>query len=269
MFELPADRPAVMGILNVTPDSFSDGGKHPTLEAALDAARAMVAEGADLIDVGGESTRPGAKPVSAEEELRRTITVVEALCSDGIPVSIDTRKAVVAREAVAAGACVVNDVSACGDHDMVAIVQRSGVNVCLMHMQGTPPTMQIAPHYADVVVSVRTFLIERAEDIMREGVRRDQIWIDPGIGFGKTDRHNFALIASLERFVDTGYPVVLGVSRKGFLGRIGGQNLPPEERLMASLALQTVAQAKGVRILRTHDVADSRRAIEAVCSLSP
>lgn len=267
---LPVGRPALMGILNVTPDSFSDGGQFESTASAVDHALRMVDEGADLIDVGGESTRPGASAVSLSDELRRVMPVVEALASRGIVVSVDTSKSEVARAALAAGAQVVNDVTAFRDSLMASVCASAGCMVCLMHMQGEPRTMQATPQYGDVVEEVRSFLLSAARGAEAAGIARDRIWIDPGIGFGKTVAHNLTLLRRLDRFVDTGYPVLLGVSRKSFLGKVGmseGQILPVGERLPATLAAQVIGQLAGVRIIRAHDVAEARRAIDLVSAI--
>ncbi len=260
-FELPADRPAIMGILNVTPDSFSDGGLYQSRQAAIAHALSMRDQGADVIDIGGESTRPGAAPVEAEVEIARTIPVVTELANRGIPVSIDTSKAAVAKAALEAGAHIVNDVTALSDPAMAELCNLSGCTVCLMHMQGTPRTMQLAPAYQDVVAEVLTFLLQRAR---RLALPKEQIWIDPGIGFGKTTEQNLALIRATDVFVASGYPVLVGISRKSFLGRILGTETEPaplEERLEGSLVLAAQAQLAGARILRVHDVAATRRAV--------
>ncbi len=262
-FELPAGRIAVMGVLNVTPDSFSDGGLFLDIDMALKHARRMVAEGADLIDVGGESTRPGAEPVSAEEELRRVLKVVGTLAFDGIAVSIDTSKAKVAKACLDAGAVVVNDVTALRDDEMASVCARAACTVCLMHMQGEPRTMQANPIYKDVVLEVGDELLATAERAEQRGVKRENIWIDPGIGFGKSLEHNLQLLNHLDEIVETGYPVLVGVSRKSFIGRLLGsaeKSGPVEERLEGSIAAQVIAQIKGARVIRTHDVAATRRA---------
>jgi len=247
-------RTLVMGILNVTPDSFSDGGRYLDPSAACERARAMVAEGADLIDVGGESTRPGAAPVAAEEELRRVLPVIQTLAPLlSVPLSIDTRKAVVAREALAAGATLVNDVTALrGDPVMADVVASAGVPAILMHMQGTPPTMQEAPRYDDVVAEVAGWLQEAAAEARARGVAAEQILIDPGLGFGKRPEQNLQLLRHLDRFVETGYPVVVGPSRKSFVSAI--LQVGPEERLMGTAAAVAVAVAHGAAIVRVHDV---------------
>lgn len=255
-----------MAIVNVTPDSFSDGGSYATPRDAIDAGLRMIDEGAHILDVGGESTRPGAEPVPADEELRRVVPVIEGLTRSGARVSVDTHKAVVAREALEAGALMVNDVSAMGDPEMPAVCGAARCEVCLMHMQGTPRSMQRDPRYEDVVREVRNFLLKRGELAQQAGIPTYKIWIDPGIGFGKTDEHNLALIREIGVLVETGYPVLIGVSRKGFIGRMlgrDGEPAPIDQRLPGSLALQVIAQMAGVRGIRTHDVAATRGAIEA------
>jgi dihydropteroate synthase len=233
-----------MGVLNVTPDSFSDGGRWLDAGAAVAHGLRMVDEGADVIDVGGESTRPGAEPVPAEEELRRVLPVVAALAPH-TRVSIDTRKAEVAEAALAAGASLLNDVSA----TLAPVAQAAGAGWVAMHMQGEPATMQQDPSYGDVVAEVRAFLVERAG---AAGV--EEVWIDPGIGFGKTMEHNLALLAHLDELVATGYPVVVGTSRKAFLGRLTG-GAPPDDRVEASVATAAWALAQGASMVRVHDVA--------------
>jgi dihydropteroate synthase len=253
-----------MGILNVTPDSFSDGGVHFDTQTAIDAGFRMRDEGADIIDIGGESTRPNSEPVSMEEELRRTLPVVQALAQRGIPVSIDTSKPEVARQALEAGAGIVNDVTAFSDPGMAPLCAQHGCTVCLMHMKGTPRTMQQDPTYEDVVAEVRDFLLERTQHAEAQGIARESIWIDPGIGFGKTVEHNLQLLRNLDEFVLTGYNVLIGVSRKSFIGRILNPEtpLPADQRLEGTLAAQVLAQAMGAKIIRAHDVKESRRAIE-------
>jgi dihydropteroate synthase len=270
LFELPIDRPALMGILNVTPDSFSDGGLFMDAAKAIDHCLAMWEDGADLVDVWGESTRPGAEEVSISEELRRVLPVVEALSRQGVPVSIDTYKPAVAREAMAAGAAAVNDVTGLRDPEMIECLADNRAFVCIMHMQGMPRTMQQKPRYKDVLVDVREYLIHAAMLAEDEGVARDRIWIDPGIGFGKTLAHNLQLLRHLDTFVHTGYPVLLGVSRKSFIGKVlGGEEepVPVEERLEGTLAVQAKAQLDGVRIIRAHDVQASRRVIDLLAAI--
>lgn len=271
MFNLPDGRPAVMGILNVTPDSFSDGGRWLDPEAAVAHAVEMMAEGADLIDVGGESTRPGSESVGEDEEQGRIVPVCEELGRRSIPFSIDTRRSSTARKAIACGACMVNDVTAgTADPAMAHTVAQARVAVCLMHMQGQPKSMQAAPTYVDVVAEVTTYLKHRAAAFESAGTAREKIIIDPGIGFGKNSTHNLALIANLSRLAATGFPVGLGVSRKSLLGRIissGDFIRPPEERLSAGLAIQAWAQAQGVRMLRVHDVRAARDAVDAMSAV--
>jgi dihydropteroate synthase len=249
-----------MGVLNVTPDSFSDGGLFLEPSAAVAHAELLVAEGADLIDVGGESTRPGADHVPAEEELARVLPVVQALCARSlVPLSIDTSKAVVARAALAAGATFVNDVSALGDPAMAAAVAEASADVCLMHMKGDPRTMQDEPRYEDVVLEVRAFLQERLELAIREGVDEQRIWLDPGIGFGKTLEHNLELLRRLDEIVAIGRPVVIGVSRKRFLGSLTGAG--ESERLAGTVAANVLAFERGATMFRVHDVAPARDAL--------
>lgn len=239
-----------MGILNVTPDSFSDGGKFMDVSRAVEHARDMADAGADIIDIGGESTRPGAEPVSAGDEVRRVLTVIERL--PDLLISIDTMKAKVAARALAAGARIVNDISALGfDKCMLDVVREHGAGVVLMHMQGTPANMQQKPRYDDVVREVRSFLEERVAFAVAGGVTREQIAVDPGIGFGKTVEHNLKLLAQLEQLRGIGCPMVVGASRKSF---IGGQ---PEQRLAGSLAAAAWAAANGANVVRVHDVAET------------
>lgn len=263
-YALPLGRPAIMGILNVTPDSFSDGGSFFEIEKAVEHALRMVQEGADLIDVGGESTRPGAEAVSEEEEVRRVTPVIERLVDQNIIVSIDTSKASVAAAAIQAGAQIVNDVTAGGDPEMATICAHAHVPVCLMHMKGDPRTMQHNPHYADVVTEIRTYLLERAKSFEDAGVTKGNIWLDPGIGFGKTVQHNLSLLKHLDALVELGYPILIGVSRKSFLGKLIGTESTPaplEDRSEAGLAAQVLAQAAGVRVIRIHDVLAAKRAV--------
>ena len=236
-----------MGVLNVTPDSFSDGGRWLDPGAAVSHARRMIAEGADVIDVGGESTRPGAQPVDTDEELRRVLPVIEALAGETV-VSVDTRKPEVARAAVAAGASLINDVSA----SLWPVAAETGAGWVAMHMRGEPSTMQQEAHYDDVVAEVRDHLVARAEQAEAAGVR--EIWIDPGIGFAKTGEHNLALLKHLDALVATGWPVLVGTSRKSFLGRIGGETRPAVERLEATVATSAWAIVQGAAMVRVHDV---------------
>lgn len=267
--ELPPDRPALMGILNVTPDSFSDGGLHFRAEDAIAAGERMLEEGADILDVGGESTRPGAAPVDVEEEIRRTAPVVKALADRGAVVSIDTRKHEVGRHALDLGAKMVNDVGGLRDPEMVKLCGERQCTVCIMHMLRTPETMQESPLYDDVLQDVKSYLMSQATSAEHHGIEKARVWIDPGIGFGKTADHNLRLLNELDQLVETGYPVLVGVSRKSFLGKIAGRNriLPADERLEATLAAQTLAQSKGARIIRAHDVLASRRAIDVTAAI--
>lgn len=252
------ERAVVMGILNVTPDSFSDGGRYPNCRAAVDRAVGMLAEGAEIIDIGGESTRPGAAPVSPEEEMARVFPVIEALLARAPDclVSVDTSKAAVAGGALERGAGIVNDVTALrGDPAMAAVVREARAGVVLMHMQGNPRTMQSAPQYQDVVSEVAAFLAQAMKDAENAGIRTDHIALDPGIGFGKTLAHNLALLRALDTLSQR--PLVLGVSRKAFLGKIA----PGEDRLSPTLAMTAFARQKGVRVLRVHDVAPNVAAL--------
>jgi dihydropteroate synthase len=253
-----------MGVLNITPDSFSDGGAFLDPAVALAHAQRMQNEGADLIDVGGESTRPGAAPVSAEEELRRVMPVIEALvAAGGMPVSIDTSKAAVARAAVRAGAAFVNDVTALrSDSGMIVAVAEAGTDVCLMHMQGDPRTMQDDPRYDDVVAEVKAFLEERLSFAVREGIAEERVWLDPGIGFGKTLRHNLDLLRRLDEIVALGRPVVVGASRKRFLGALTGRG--EDERVAGTVAANVIAYERGAHMFRVHDVAPTRDALAVV-----
>lgn len=264
--KLPEHRPALMGILNVTPDSFSDGGRHNTPKEAIERALEMIDEGADLIDVGGESTRPGAEPVPLEEELRRVIPVVEALASKGVYVSVDTMKPDVAWRALQAGADIINDVNGLRNPDMLSACADSKGGVCIMHMKGEPRTMQQAPKYENVVKEVHDFLLAQAEAAVNAGIPKDKVWIDPGIGFGKTIEHNLTLLKNLSALVATGYPVLIGVSRKSFIGKLLG-NLPPEDRLEGTLAVQAWAQIQGAKIIRAHDITQARRVIDMVSAM--
>lgn len=268
-----------MAILNVTPDSFYDGGRYHRLDAALARAEALVEGGADLIDVGGESTRPGAAPVSDEEEIARVVPVIEHLAPRlPVPLSVDTSKPAVMRAAVAAGAGMINDVRALRLPGALETAAALGVPVCLMHMQGEPATMQQRPRYRDVVGEVLGFLQERVAAAVAAGLPRARLILDPGFGFGKTLAHNLALFAALPRFVATGLPVLVGVSRKSMLGQLAAARLglaeapPPEARLAASLGAAVLAATAGARLLRVHDPAETRQALllyEALSELTP
>jgi dihydropteroate synthase len=252
-------RPRIMGILNVTPNSFSDGGRYFNAARALEHARRMIDDGADLVDIGGESTRPGAQPVDEAEELARVIPLVTALVAEGVPVSVDTRKPAVMRAALAAGASMINDVCGLTAPGAIEAVAAADAGVCLMHMQGDPRTMQQAPSYADVVAEVRAFLVARAAACEAAGIARDRIVLDPGFGFGKTLAHNLALLTGLPALAATGYPVLAGLSRKASLGEITGRAV--DERLAASLAAALAAVARGATLLRVHDVRETRDAL--------
>jgi dihydropteroate synthase len=253
-FSLDLPLPCIMGVVNVTPDSFSDGGRFLAADAALDQALALVREGAAIVDIGGESTRPGSDPVPAEQELARVLPVIEALADRvGVPISVDTMKAEVARRALESGATIINDVSALRyDEAMADVVAAAGCPVCLMHMKGQPKTMQDDPRYDDVVADVLDFLESRMAFALARGVREEQILLDPGIGFGKTVAHNLALLAGLDRFASLGRPVVLGASRKRFLGAVLGSE--PSERLVGTIATTVIGCMAGVQVFRVHDV---------------
>jgi dihydropteroate synthase len=266
---LDCGRPAlVMGIVNVTPDSFSDGGQFVAADRAVAHGLELVRQGADLLDVGGESSRPGSQPVSLEEELNRVIPVVRELAQrTPVPLSVDTTKAEVARQALDAGAHIINDISALrGDPDLAEVVRAREAGVVLMHMQGTPATMQLNPTYGDVVPEVVEFLEARLHLLRNFGIAEDRVVLDPGIGFGKRSEHNWKLLQRLEELQRLGRPVCLGVSRKGFLGR--RLDRPVERRLAASLAAVCFAMGRGaVQIVRVHDVAETRDAIEVYRAL--
>jgi len=259
-FSLPLGMPLVMGVVNVTPDSFSDGGRFMDASSALAHARTLVAEGADILDVGGESTRPGAAEVSVDDELRRVLPVIEALSAGGCPVSVDTVKPAVMRAAIAAGAAIVNDVSGLRDAEALSLVAGSEVGVCVMHMQGTPRTMQRDPRYRDVVAEVHDFLAARVQALAAAGVARARIAIDPGIGFGKTLEHNLALLRALPALRELGCAVLVGLSRKSMLGAITGRGTG--ERLAASVAGALWCAAKGADIIRAHDVRETCDALK-------
>jgi len=258
---LDLSRPRIMGVLNVTPDSFSDGGDYASPDRAIVRAVQMVEEGAAIIDIGGESTRPGAPPVTLEDELQRVIPVIEALhASVSVPISIDTRKPEVMQAAVAAGAGLVNDVNALQEPGAVEMAASLEVPVCLMHMQGDPATMQDAPTYSNVVDEVMDYLNTRAAVCMQQGILKDRILLDPGFGFGKTTEHNLLLLQQLHRLVACGYPVLVGLSRKSLIGKVLG--LPVDKRLYPGIALAVLAVWKGAALVRCHDVQATREAIE-------
>jgi dihydropteroate synthase len=256
-------RPLVMGIVNVTPDSFSDGGRFLDLDAAVAHARRLIADGADILDVGGESSRPGAGPTDQADEIARVVPVIEALRREtALPISIDTMKPAVARAAFAAGATMWNDITALTwSPESLAAAADLGGEVVLMHMRGEPGTMQDEPRYDDVVAEVRDFLVARAEAAMAAGIGRDRIWIDPGIGFGKTPDHNLALLAHLDRLVALGFPVLLGASRKWFISRLDPKAKTAKDRLGGSLAAALAGARAGVAAVRVHDVRETVQAL--------
>ena len=259
---LVLDRPRIMGIVNVTPDSFSDGGAHNSLEAAVAHGLKLAGEGADLLDIGGESTRPGAAEVPLEEELRRTIPVIERLAREtGLPISIDTSKPEVMRAAVAAGAGLINDVYALRREGALDAAAELGVPVVLMHMQGEPRSMQADPVYDDVVAEVHRFLVERLFAAEMAGIAKKRIVVDPGFGFGKTLAHNLALLAQLERFGELGVPVLAGLSRKRSIGELTGRD-DAHERVHGSVAAHLIAAQRGAKLLRVHDVVATVDAIK-------
>jgi dihydropteroate synthase len=256
-----------MGILNVTPDSFYDGGRFAYLDVAIEHARDMVAEGADIIDVGGESTRPGAAPVETEDELRRVIPVIEMLAGElSIPVSVDTAKPEVMREAVRAGASMINDVNALRAPEALAAAAATGAAVCLMHMAGEPRTMQVSPNYGDVIEEVRSFLLARVTAAVNAGIDADRLLLDPGFGFGKTLAHNLTLLAHLDRFAELGFPLLVGISRKSMIGTLL-DGRPVEGRLFGGLSAAVIAVLAGARIIRTHDVAPTVDALKVAAAV--
>ncbi len=264
------ERPRIAGILNLTPDSFSDGGRYPDTGAAIEHALGMVEEGADLIDVGGESTRPGSPPVPAAEQMRRVLRVIEGLRArlpPNVSISIDTTLSVVAEAALMAGASLINDVSAGRDPRMFQVAAAHAVPLVLMHMRGTPATMQADPRYEDVVEEVRAFLVERARGAEAAGIPREHLIIDPGIGFGKTREHNLSLLARLGRLVDTGYAVMLGTSRKRFMGSVCSEQEPA--RLVGATAATTaLGVLAGVEWFRVHDVRPNRQAADVAIAIA-
>ncbi len=262
--------PLVMGVVNATPDSFSDGGQHFGFDQALAHARRLVAEGADILDIGGESTRPGAEPVAESEEIDRVAPLIAAIRAEGgVRISCDTMKPAVARAACAAGADIWNDVTALGRvPESAAVAAELGCTVVLMHMQGEPATMQADPRYEDVVAEVEAFLLARAEAAVGAGVRRDRIWLDPGIGFGKTVEHNLQLLRALDRLAGHGLPVVLGVSRKRFIRSIDAAAKDAGDRLGGSLAAALWGVGKGAAVLRVHDVRETVQAVKVWASIA-
>ena len=264
-FNLSLARPLIMGVVNVTPDSFSDGGSFVTTRDAVAHAHQLIDEGADIIDIGGESTRPGAGGVSLDEERKRVLPVLERLAGGMAPVSVDTRKPALMREAIAAGAAMINDVDALQSPEALVAVAASDVAVCLMHKQGAPADMQLDPHYGDVVAEVLAFLDARVQAAHGAGIAHDRIVIDPGFGFGKTLEHNLELLRGLDRFSRAGSTVLAGMSRKAMLGRIAGREIGA--RVFASVAAALIAVEKGARIVRVHDVAATRDALAVWCAV--
>ena len=255
-----------MGIVNVTPDSFSDGGKFAATNLAIEHALKLAEEGVDILDIGGESTRPNATPVSLQEELDRVIPVIKGLIKQiNIPISIDTYKPQMMQAAIAAGASMVNDVRALQEDGALEVVAKSNVGVCLMHMQGTPQTMQQNPHYSDVVNDVKEFLAARLQASIYAGVAKKRILLDPGFGFGKTREHNISLLQNLESFANLGQPLLVGLSRKSVLGQVTGNDV--NARLYASIAASVLAAQKGARILRVHDVKATVEALKIVSAI--
>jgi dihydropteroate synthase len=258
-FQLPLERPLVMGVINVTPDSFSDGGRYLMVDRAVEHARRLIAEGADILDIGGESTRPGASQVSPAAQIERVMPVLRALRDLTVPLSVDTSEPEVMRAALDEGVAIINDVRALGVPGALAQMARSDCGVVLMHMQGTPQTMQIDPHYSDVVRGVGDFLRARRDEAVRSGVAPQRIALDPGFGFGKRSVHNRQLLAHLGELRSLGHPLLVGLSRKASLGEMTGR--PVEQRLVASVAAALLAVQAGARIVRVHDVAETRDAI--------
>jgi dihydropteroate synthase len=261
-FQLDLSKPCVMGIVNVTPDSFSDGGKFNTTEKAIEHALQLVEEGAEILDIGGESTRPGATPVPLDEELKRVIPVIEGLRDVGVPLSIDTYKPQVMQAAITAGADIVNDVCALREPHALEIVAASKAGVCLMHMQGRPQTMQADPQYDDVVSEVRNFLKARLDAAEQAGIDRSRIVLDPGFGFGKRTAHNLTLLNHLNDIQALGLPLLIGLSRKSVLGQVVGSSV--DERIHASIAASVVSVMKGANIVRVHDLKPTIDALKIV-----
>ena len=262
-FTLDLSQCRVMGIVNVTPDSFSDGGQYAAVEAAVAHAKSLLAQGADILDIGGESTRPGATPVTLEEELQRVIPVIESLASDcSVPISIDTYKPEVMRAAIASGATLINDINGLQAPGALEVVAQHDVGVCIMHMQGNPQTMQLNPHYDNVVNEVSAFLRQQAERLLAMGVSQSRIVLDPGFGFGKRTVHNLALIRALPELRALGYPLLVGLSRKSVLGQVVGAE--PADRLPASIAASVIAAMKGASVVRVHDVKSTVDALKMV-----
>jgi dihydropteroate synthase len=265
-FKLDLSRPLIMGIVNVTPDSFSDGGLHATTEAAVAHALRLIEEGADILDIGGESTRPGSQPVPLDVELERVLPVLEGLKYVNAPLSADTRKPEVMREALRAGASMINDVNALAAAGALQAVAKSNAAICLMHKQGEPLTMQVNPQYHDVVAQIKAFLGSRIEAALAAGIARERIVIDPGFGFGKTVEHNLVLLRNLEQFRELGVPLLVGLSRKSVLGKIASRDIG--ERGYSSAAAALIAVMKGAKIVRVHDVGATRDALAVYRAVS-
>jgi len=260
-FALELDKVAVMGVLNVTPDSFSDGGKYTAVDAALTHADELISQGADILDIGGESTRPGADPVSADQELSRVLPVVEALRSRNVPLSVDTCKPEVMQAVLDAGADIINDIAGFRSAESRRVVaSHSSCGLCVMHMQGEPRTMQQQPHYDDVVQDVVQELEVSAQQLMSMGIERERICLDPGFGFGKSVKHNYELLDGLQALVDLGFPVLIGASRKSMIGAVTGRSV--DQRLAGSLAAALAAVARGAHVVRVHDVAQTVDALK-------
>ena len=259
-FEFDLKRPILMGIVNVTPDSFSDGGQHAQTDSAIRHAHTLIQEGADILDIGGESTRPGALSVSVQDELARVIPVIKALMHSGVAISVDTCKPEVMQAALDAGADIINDVTGMRDEQAQRMVARHGqCGVCVMHMQGEPRTMQQNPHYKNVVLDIKTELLRQARLLELQGVASARIILDPGFGFGKTVEQNYQLLANLKSIANAGYPLVLGVSRKSMIGAVTGQSV--DHRLSGSIAAALAGTLRGARVLRVHDVRETRDAL--------
>ncbi|GAB2920847.1 dihydropteroate synthase [Rheinheimera gaetbuli] len=264
--QLDLSQPVVMGILNVTPDSFSDGGQYTQLDAALYQAEQMLQDGALILDIGGESTRPGAADVRVQEELNRVVPVIAAIRQRfDCVISVDSSKAMVMSAAIAAGADIINDVRALQENGALQVAAAARVPVCLMHMQGTPRVMQEAPQYQHVAQEVMQFLLQRATECEQAGVLREHIILDPGFGFGKNLSHNYQLLAQLDGMAQQGYPLLAGMSRKSMIGQLF--NIPVSERLAGSLACATIAALKGARIIRVHDVKETVQAVKVVMAM--
>ncbi|PHM59806.1 dihydropteroate synthase [Xenorhabdus sp. KK7.4] len=260
---LDLSHPQVMGILNVTPDSFSDGGTHNTLDTALHHAVSMIGEGATIIDVGGESTRPGADEVSEQEELDRVVPVIEALSRRfDVWISVDTSKAIVIQESAKAGAHIINDIRSLQEPNALEEAAKTGLPVCLMHMQGQPGTMQAEPHYTDVIAEVKAFLEAQIERCIAAGIAKNNLIIDPGFGFGKNLSHNYQLLAQLKAFHHLGVPILAGMSRKSMIGQL--LHVPPQERVTGSVACAVIAAMQGAQIIRVHDVKETVQAMQIV-----